>query len=236
MSDANRQRILDLLFSGDDSNIQLGFQLEKTLKVDLSDFWHDLQEIYELLYSSRNIMKRELLSCAYDGMSVTVGTTSRFHRDGVNPNNQFLNKVYELRLQQNCGTALPDWIGGFSNIAKLYWSGYELTSLPDSMRQLKNLRTLHLFGQRMPLPDWIGELDNLCVLRASGMGLTSLPESLQQLDYLFRLELAHNDLTVLPDWLWKMPNLCTVDLRNNPRLLPIPQEVLDDPETPEVVL
>ena len=62
-------------------------------------------------------------------------------------------------------TTLPDAIGQLSQLRELYLSGNQLTTLPDSIGQLVRLKTLYVQNNQLTmLPDSIGQLINLQTL------------------------------------------------------------------------
>lgn len=87
-------------------------------------------------------------------------------------------------------------------------SGKGLTSLPDSLGELTDLRVLDLSANGLAvLPDVLGSLTGLRELDLSRNGLTSLPDFLGNLTNLEFLGLAGNGLTDLPDSLGNLTNL-----------------------------
>ncbi|TMC24743.1 MAG: leucine-rich repeat domain-containing protein, partial [Chloroflexi bacterium] len=71
-----------------------------------------------------------------------------------------------------------------------------LTSLPESLGQLTNLRRLDLTGNQLTsLPEWLGNLVQLRRLYLDENQLTSLPESLGNLLHLEEVHVDKNQLT-----------------------------------------
>lgn len=101
-------------------------------------------------------------------------------------------------------------------IEEARWSGaieidlgnMKLTELPESLGQLKQLRTLNLSDNQLTtLPEWLGQLKQLRELYLSNNQLTLLPESLGQLTLLDRLDVDDNQLTHLPDTMSRLRQL-----------------------------
>ena len=104
-------------------------------------------------------------------------------------------------------------------------SNHELTSLPESIGNLKYLDTLKLDGNQLTsLPESIGNLTNLKELDLYGNQLTSLPESIGNLENLDYLSLSNNQFTSLPESIGNLKNLDTLDLTNN-QLTNIPESI-----------
>ncbi|MFM6203444.1 MAG: leucine-rich repeat domain-containing protein, partial [Dolichospermum sp.] len=79
----------------------------------------------------------------------------------------------------------------------LFLGNNQLTTLPESITQLSNLRNLYLSKNRMtPLPESIAQLSNLTVLDLSDNKLTTLPEAIKQLSQLEKLDLRENRLKI----------------------------------------
>ena len=90
-----------------------------------------------------------------------------------------------------------------------------LTSLPESISNLKELKKLYLQDNNLTqLPESIGNLSKLQVLFLDSNPLTHLPESIGNLQELRHLNLANTNLTHLPETLANLPNLEVLDLSN----------------------
>ena len=83
--------------------------------------------------------------------------------------------------------------------------GNQLTSVPEELGQLINLKGLSLVGNQLTsIPKELGQLTNLAMLLLSGNRLTSIPKELRQLKRLNILDLRNNRLTNLPRWLLEL--------------------------------
>lgn len=120
-------------------------------------------------------------------------------------------------------TSLPEELGQLTQLETLRLGGYphngrrnHLTSLPDWLVHLKNLRFLSLSSNQLTaLPDWLGGVENLQYLDLSNNQLTVLPGWQGGLTSIRHLDLSLNQLTALPDWLRALKNLQYLDLSDN---------------------
>lgn len=105
-------------------------------------------------------------------------------------------------------------------------SSNELTALPESLRQLKQLQHLVLSDNKLTtfLPEWLGQLTQLQSLYLSYSKLTTLPKWLGQLTQLQVLDISFTRLMVVPDWLGKLTQLKMLRLRGN-RLATLPESL-----------
>ena len=95
--------------------------------------------------------------------------------------------------------SLPDSIGNLKNLKTLVVNNTELSSLPYSIGNLKNLQTLDVSDNKLSsLPDSIGNLKHLQKLNLSDNELTSLPNSIGNLKHLKTLDVSDNELSSLP--------------------------------------
>ncbi len=79
-------------------------------------------------------------------------------------------------------------------VRKVNVRGQDLTALPESLAQFRNVRSLD----------------------ASHNALTNLPKSFRQLEALQHLDLRFNQLREVPDVLFDLPNLKFLNVQNNP--------------------
>jgi Leucine-rich repeat (LRR) protein len=112
---------------------------------------------------------------------------------------QFILSVIKLDVSYRELTSLPETIGELVNLKLLNVSGNELTSLPETIGELVNLIELNVRGNELTsLPETIGELTNLEYLIVGENQLTSLPETIGKLS-LRKLDVSYNLLEELPD-------------------------------------
>ncbi len=100
----------------------------------------------------------------------------------------------------------------FHRVSAFFFSilltNFELSSLPDSISELKELKELNIHGNRpMNLPDIIGELKAMTYLSLGSNKISKLPKSIGNLINLKSLILTSNLLVDLPNTMSQMINL-----------------------------
>lgn len=91
-----------------------------------------------------------------------------------------------------------------------------LTELPESLGELKELKSLNLSSNRLRiLPEWLAQLTWLEHLNLRRNQLTELPGWVGQLKNLRALALSDNQLTELPEWLGRLKGLRRLDVSGN---------------------
>ena len=116
---------------------------------------------------------------------------------------------------------LPTFLRDLSSLEELDLSKnrYGLTRVPESIRNLNNLKILNLsFCKLNHLPEWLGELTQLTELNVGFNNLEHLPDSIGQLRQLRRLDFAANEIAVVPEWLGQLPNLEFLGISMNDEL------------------
>ncbi|CAG9126354.1 unnamed protein product [Plutella xylostella] len=90
-----------------------------------------------------------------------------------------------------------------------------LTAIPDEIKQLVNLQSLLLFGNKIQeFNENITSLPKLKVLDLSRNQLKSVPESLNKMKELTSINLSSNEIESMPKFV-DFPNLIIVDISNN---------------------
>lgn len=136
------------------------------------------------------------------------------------------SRATELDLAGIGLTALPESLGGLTQLQSLNLNGNGLTALPESLGRLTQLQRLDLEGNQLTsLPESVGRLTQLQRLDLSSNQLTSLPESVGKLTRLQKLYLDGNQLTALPPDLRQLRRLKELYLHDN-RKLGLPPEIL----------
>ena len=122
-------------------------------------------------------------------------------------------------------TSVPGWIRDLTELTTLDLDGNKLSTLPEWLGDLTGLTTLDLGGNALnALPESIGNLRNLTVLNLMRNQLTGLPESVRELTGLVSLDLGGNQLGELPDWIGELSALGWLSLYGNP-LVTLPDSI-----------
>ncbi|MBD3197473.1 MAG: hypothetical protein GF317_20640 [Candidatus Lokiarchaeota archaeon] len=138
------------------------------------------------------------------------------------PDNDFIrnimNEVKCLIPQKNNisiidnGFILED---GYLRLLKIEHT--ELTSLPRSTSNLKNLEILKLSNNRLSkIPIEVGSLNHLRELRVGRNKLTKIPFSISELKNLRKLDISANNMKRVPESIYSLKNLRYLDLSYNP--------------------
>jgi Leucine-rich repeat (LRR) protein len=133
--------------------------------------------------------------------------------------------IVKLRIINNQLTTLPDSIDQLTQLRELDLEGNQLTTLPTTIGQLSHLRFLILKNNQLSsLPDSIGELSELEGLYLANNRLTALPESFGQLSHLGYINLTNNQLTTLPKSFGQLGQLTHLKLQGN-QLITLPDSI-----------
>jgi len=117
-------------------------------------------------------------------------------------------------------------------VTSLYLSFKGLTSLPESISQIRSLTQLSLANNGLiSLPESIGQLTNLTYLSLGNNELTILPESIGDLTNLTHLDISNNHLMCLPNSIGGLTNLTYLDLNNLLQLYPWSNQLISLPES-----
>ncbi len=127
----------------------------------------------------------------------------------------------------NCGiTTLPESLGQLKSLQTLRIERNHLIILPESFRHLKLLQKLNLgYNQLTTLPESFSELQSLQKLELYCNQLTTLPESFGNLQLLQILELNFNKLTTLPESFGRLQSLQSLNLGSN-KIATLPKSIL----------
>ena len=122
-------------------------------------------------------------------------------------------------------TSLPESIGQLRSLEWLILSHNQLTEIPDDIVELQSLIMLDLnVNQLTSLPDSVGQLRSLKYLLVDGNRLDALPESIGQLSFLIQLSLNRNFLAKLPDSIGQL-RLCQSIYLNSNHVAVLPESM-----------
>lgn len=137
------------------------------------------------------------------------------------PNELFIfPNLISLNLAENEIEFIPDSIDRLQTLEELrlgwFWGGNQISELPPSIGNLKNLKKLSLSNNKLKLiPNEIGKLNNLRELFIDFNELVVLPDQIGNLRKLERLGLAGNKLARLPSSLKNLKALKSLNLSQN---------------------
>lgn len=108
-----------------------------------------------------------------------------------------LTSLAELGVWENHLTELPSFISTFQHLKRLEINANQITELPTWIGNISSLEVLVIGGPAggsdiTSLPDTLSQLKNLKILYAEDCKLHDIPVSLAKLEYLERLELKGN--------------------------------------------
>lgn len=138
-------------------------------------------------------------------------------------------KITELGLI-SCGISeIPEDISKLTSLKKLVVRDQNLSIVPESIGQLKNLESLSICGflhsnKLQSLPDSIGSLASLKELVLENNLLNSLSEGIGGLKNLQKLNLYGNNLNTLPNGIGRLKNLKSLYLALN-RIKSLPKSM-----------
>jgi Leucine-rich repeat (LRR) protein len=126
-----------------------------------------------------------------------------------------------LYLRDNNLSSLPNTIKNLSNLTRFSLQKNNFTSVPNPIGRLTNLIYIDFsYNQLGILPSSISNLINLEEADFSFNRLQSLPDTIKNLTKLTKLDLPSNKLITIPSSIGKIDTLIALCLTDNPQLLP----------------
>ena len=133
--------------------------------------------------------------------------------------------VDALDLSENELTTVPEAITRLSNLKWLDLEANQLTTIPESVTRMTSLEVLNLRNNKLAtVPEAITRLTNLKKLYLSENQLTTVPESITRMTGLEVLYLWGNKLTTVPESIIRMTSLEVINLSRNP-LIRVPEPI-----------
>eukprot|EP00163_Fabomonas_tropica_P029042 TRINITY_DN6099_c0_g1_i1.p1 TRINITY_DN6099_c0_g1~~TRINITY_DN6099_c0_g1_i1.p1 ORF type:complete len:1251 (-),score=267.05 TRINITY_DN6099_c0_g1_i1:33-3785(-) len=176
------------------------------------------------LYSSQYVMDlcgRDLDNVPDDPSSSDSGNVKKVvglshNRLTSFPHFSHPGAVEMLLLNHNKIGTIPESIGEFTKLRKLWLQHNMLGSVPVHLTNLSNLRSLYLHHNKLTsLPSEIGNLKQLEKLIVDNNQLTELPESLGECKRLSIISAVHNQLQHVPDVIVNLTRLSELHLSHN---------------------
>ena len=206
-----------LLFSEDQSNVELAMELLKTLQIESWNLFSELQKCSEFFNQHFKISPtvRSLLYFLHSRQG---------HLNLANSNLQYLptylsallGLVQHLDLSQNRFSQIPDCVAHFHNLKSLSFNQNPIAELPSSLFKLTNLEILTFAATFVyKIPDEIGQLKYLKKISFSNNIKTNIViekgfSRLHNLEFLQFDNCFHNKkAAVFEEQLFKLPNLRT---------------------------
>lgn len=136
---------------------------------------------------------------------------------------RILQNVLYLQLRNIGLTNIPDSFG-LLNCINIDISFNDITYLPDSFCNLKNLRQLLIGHNKLEyLPNNIGNL-NLHLLFLPSNKLKELPKSIGNLTHCYDIDISYNELKYIPETIGNIKYLSILNISNN-KLKELPDSI-----------
>lgn len=141
--------------------------------------------------------------------------------------------VYELNLENQNLTELPDAFDHYPELLILNLGKNKLKNLPPSLFHAKNLALLYIFeNELIEIPEDISQLINLETLDVSQNKIKKISSAIGKLNLLNRLYIDQNQIENLPESVCKLTSLNTLDFsKNQLKSIPTCMNQLDSLQT-----
>lgn len=122
---------------------------------------------------------------------------------------------------------IPDSILDFK-ITKFVAVGTPLSEIPESVLKCTTLKHLELsYSNITVIPDTISNLKNLDTLILNKNKITNISPNLQKLNKLKTLVLSYNKLKEIPEWIGNMQSLEEIGLNGNREIKRVPKSLVN---------
>ncbi len=116
----------------------------------------------------------------------------------------------------------------YSNIQSLQIENTHLTSLPESIGEMKYLSTVFLKNNRLTaFPEQLTRLEGMYDFSIVNEAIPSVPETIKNWKSLRNLRISGTNISSLPDVFNDLYKISTLDLKNNPQLTSLPASIQD---------
>lgn len=225
-------KILDLLETGDKTNIRLALSIIKSNKLDF-DFTQ-----YEGLFQA--LVKHDIVKDAkrLETKLVRIFSikTLGFNLKELESLSPFLSIFTSLKRSGMAGEfkKTPEGLSNAYSLESLDLSENRLEELSPSLLNLKKLKSLSIsFNQSLSLDSVTNVVCQMKQLTQLGLvmnGLKQIPEEIENLVNLKHLNLASNNFSSLPESLGNLHNLESLSLYGNYSLCGLPECIYQLPK------
>jgi Leucine-rich repeat (LRR) protein len=214
MEDSPLEKILQLLSTATEPNIELALALEKSQKIDLEFLWEDLRELHLIITQRLGTKKQRAKLLAVETLSL-INQSVKEWPIGLRQ----LKNLNSLDLTFNKLEAIPDEIGDLPQLEMLYIANNFISTISEQLAKLTKLKDLNLNHNALKVwPDCFSELAALKELKLVGNQLESVPKEIAKLQNLEKLNLRENKLSALPQSISALKKLKWLNLQGNPKL------------------
>jgi len=133
-------KIINLLKSGDESNIELAYALGEGQKINVDELVKSIYGEFLLNVVEGDTIKDKLINLTNLMYLFLDNNELTTLPEGIS---KLANLKY-LDLDYNNLTTLPEWINNLTNLKGVYLNDNNLTTLPEGISKLANLKYLDL--------------------------------------------------------------------------------------------
>ncbi|MCP4441011.1 MAG: leucine-rich repeat domain-containing protein [Aureispira sp.] len=219
---ANKDKIKQLLYTGEAVNVELAMQLADSQSIDLSTLLDNIRYFY--INGSRGSLRKANLEdvVAVEDMIADIHAY-RYVSFGSNFKEEhyeallLLKKLSEIYFYYPSFDFFPKELFELKELWRLVAVDGELKTVNTEVTQLEHLRILRLTNNKIKtIPDNIGDLISLQELYLNNNNLVELPKSIGRLENLKTLFLGANQLQTLPKELLELKSLAKFSVYGNP--------------------
>ncbi|MCP4440695.1 MAG: leucine-rich repeat domain-containing protein [Aureispira sp.] len=204
------EKILSLVYSGQPSNIHLGFKLAASQNIDLQPYFEWIRILWDL--EDEVCEAHEI--CEMFEMKAFFGPASPIPK--LPSEIGLLTKLEELELCSCSIENLCPELEKLTSLKILDLCENKLTEVSPEILALKQLESLVLFRNNIHhLTKEVGSLTNLVRLDVSENHLTSIPDVFEHMHKLEHAQFEKNKIEEVPLSLAKLPNLHFLNLEDN---------------------